>query len=119
MEPKRLRKRSNHDVFTWIRGQRCPVWEFLRGLEKPAHNQALAMLRRVATSGLPQGEERKRHLRGDIWELKPGDVRLLYFTDSQERIVVTNGFLKKDQKTRSEQIDRAEELRAEWRMKCE
>ena len=95
------------------RGARRPAVEFMERLPQSERRKTRAFLARTAEVG--PLEQRSRPLRGKIFELKPtAQVRLLYFLDGWRSLVITNGFVKKQQRTPKEEIIRAEALRAEF-----
>jgi phage-related protein len=65
----------------------------------------------------PIGKPRVDNLRGSIWEIRTtlrGRIaRVLFFVDGDE-IVLLHGFIKKTQKTPTEDIDLAERRCKEW-----
>lgn len=48
-----------------------------------------------------------KHLRDDIWELRPGGNRILYFYFKDNMFVLLHMFKKKTQKTPIQEIDKA------------
>ena len=51
----------------------------------------------------------------DIWELRPGRHRVLYFWDYRRRVyILLNGFLKSTRKTPNSELQRAEGLMTEY-----
>ena len=48
-----------------------------------------------------------KHLDSDIWELRPGNNRILYFYFKDNTFVLLHMFRKKTQKTPSREIDKA------------
>ncbi|MBZ9653397.1 type II toxin-antitoxin system RelE/ParE family toxin [Phyllobacterium lublinensis] len=58
-------------------------------------------------------EPHVKHLRGKIWEMRPGasgkEGRALYVTARSSRIVIVAAFIKKGQKTPQRWLDLAEE----------
>ena len=73
----------------------------------------------IEAVGLPNVREpHLKHIRGSIWEIrlkgKAGIARALYLTAQTQRVVVLRAFVKKTQKTPSNEIDlalqRAKEL---------
>ena len=54
---------------------------------------------------LPQ--EITKHLKDDIWELRPGNNRVFYFFCKDDTYVLLHHFRKKSQKTPQREIDRA------------
>lgn len=48
-----------------------------------------------------------KHIKDDIWELRPGNNRILYFYFHNEEFVLLHMFKKKTQKTPKEEIEKA------------
>ena len=48
-----------------------------------------------------------KHLEGDIWELRPGKNRVLFFSFRDDTVVLLHHFRKKTKKTPRREIDRA------------
>ena len=48
-----------------------------------------------------------KHIEGDIWELRPGSNRILYFFFKNDNFVLLHMFRKTTQKTPKNEIDRA------------
>ena len=48
-----------------------------------------------------------KHIRDDIWELRPGNNRILYFFFKDNKYVLLHMFRKKTQKTPIKEIERA------------
>jgi hypothetical protein len=66
----------------------------------------------MAKHGQIKNEQKFRHLEGKIWEFKSDQNRVLCFQDGNCWIL-TNGFQKKQDKTRRKEIKRANDIRAE------
>lgn len=49
-----------------------------------------------------------KHLQGEIWELRPGNNRVLYFYFNNNTFVLLHMFRKQTQKTPQSEIDKAE-----------
>lgn len=92
--------------------------EFISDLEKKAKRrgnmQRLAeiavRLEDFAERGKLRVPMQLNHLRGDIWEIKAGDVRLPFFYCSHfsgKTVRLTHGFLKNSQKAPRKHIDKA------------
>jgi len=65
-------------------------------------------MRRYALDGELKGETRIRRLKGkvrDFWEIKAHQHRLFFFKEGQH-IVITHGFVKKDDHLKPEEEDR-------------
>ena len=95
-----------------------PVQEFLDGLNNKMRAKMLLSIRIVREKGnqarMPYSEE----LEDGIFELRAkvgSDIsRVLYFFVSGQKIVLTNGFVKKTQKTPKAEIERAKRYRADY-----
>ena len=55
-----------------------------------------------------------KHLEDDIWELRPGSNRVLYFFHKDDTYVLLHQFRKKTQKTPRREIDKAKAERDDW-----
>ena len=63
--------------------------------------------------GLPDTVQ-TNHLDDDIWELRPGNNRVLYFFHKDDTFVLLHSFRKKTQKTPRREIDRAKSERDDY-----
>ncbi|MDD2394216.1 MAG: type II toxin-antitoxin system RelE/ParE family toxin [Sphaerochaeta sp.] len=99
------------------------VWDFLESLrEKAATNKdariqrkqimfAIELLQRNGTR-LPDNVT--KHLDEGIWELRPGNNRVLYFYFKEETFVLLHHFRKRTQKTPPQEIAQAKRERDEY-----
>lgn len=55
-----------------------------------------------------------KHLQGEIWELRPGSNRVLYFYFENNTYVLLHMFKKKTQKTPKAEIEKAENERIDY-----
>lgn len=55
-----------------------------------------------------------KHLEEDIWELRPGSNRVLYFYHKDDTYVLLHSFRKKTQKTPRREIEKAKAERDDW-----
>ncbi len=97
---------------------RYPVYELIEELPEKLYAKTLRDLELLATGGnLPQGELVK-HLDDGIFEMRTRHssniVRVLYFFMVGKKIILTNGFVKKTQKTPRKEIDLAKKYREEY-----
>lgn len=96
-----------------------PVREFIQGLNIKLRAKVLSDLERLAMIGNELREPRSKHLQDGIFELRTMQgsniVRLLYFYDRGQMVIVTNGFVKKTQRTPRSEIDLALRRRDEYR----
>ena len=105
------------EFFTKANGK-CPVLEFIDELDVPMKAQLLRAIQVLELHGnLVRGSWSK--LLGDgIFELRARSgnniSRVLYFFFVGKRIIVTNGFIKKTQKTPKQELETAKKYRAEF-----
>ncbi|MBU1188510.1 MAG: type II toxin-antitoxin system RelE/ParE family toxin [Gammaproteobacteria bacterium] len=94
------------------------VTDFLVGLGANKQREAtrmIALMDRVAANGPRQGTAKCHQIKGDIWELIHGSLRVLFAHDGHRLIICTSGFIKKSQKTPKQEIKRAERILNEYR----
>ena len=92
-----------------------PVKDFIDNLASLSGKDARINLNKVshyikylADVGLEGGEPYMKHLRGEIWELRPLRNRILFAALVDNRFVLLHVFMKKTQKTPQEEIEKAE-----------
>lgn len=56
-----------------------------------------------------------KHISGEIWELRPGNNRILYFYFENNTFVLLHMFRKKSQKTPKTEIEKAERECADYK----
>ena len=56
-----------------------------------------------------------KHLEGELWELRPGDNRVLYFYFESNTYVLLHMFRKKTQKTPRSEIEKAQKEIADYK----
>lgn len=96
-----------------------PAEDFLKTLDSKMLAKILRIMDLLEEFGpvlrLPYSE----HLEGDIFELRAkqgGDItRVMYFFVAGKRIILTNGFVKKSQKTPKSEIIKAKKYREDYR----
>lgn len=96
----------------------CPVEEFLDSLDNKMRAKILLAIALLETNGPQLREPYPKPLGDGIFEIraKQGNniTRTLYFFYDGKQIILTNGFVKKTQKTPSAEIQRAKKYRAEY-----
>lgn len=113
------------DILFYADGRgRQPVYDWLESMKKrePATfrkvYQLLVMLEErgheILSSGTSRDDIKKLKGTEDIWQMRVGENRILYFYYSSDSIVLTNQFKKKRNKTHTSEITRAETRKAEW-----
>ena len=99
------------------------LWEFLDHLQQRAltnkdariqHTQISLYIQLLADHGTRLGENIMKHLEEDIWELRPGYNRVLFFYHKDNTYVLLHHFRKKTQKTPRREIDKAKAERDDW-----
>lgn len=96
----------------------CPVEEFLDSLDNKMRAKILLAIALLETNGPQLREPYSKPLGDGIFEIraKQGNniTRTLYFFYDGKQIILTNGFVKKTQKTPSAEIQKAKKYRAEY-----
>ena len=110
-----IRQGRHWEIVAIARANRNEVANFLDALPIPAQKKIDRMFRIIADDEdgpfLFRNEQKMRHLGDDVYELKSDQVRLLFFIDWPQRLVVATGFLKKTAKTPGSEIARAKLMR--------
>ena len=105
-------------VFYKKRGGQCPIQEFLDSLDVKMRAKALLMVALLREHGANLRLPYSMQLEDGIFELraKQGSniTLLLYFFFAGKKAVLTNGFVKKTQKTPRAQIQKAKEYRSDY-----
>lgn len=95
-----------------------PVENFLNSLDIKMRNKILMILNVLQEKGNQLREPYSKHLEDGIFEVRGkigNDIsRVLYFFYYNEKIILTNGFIKKTQKTPKREIDLAKKYRKEY-----
>lgn len=99
------------------------LWEMLTVLRKNSltdkkaritHKQIAFYIQLLADHGTRLGEKITKHLEEDIWELRPGDNRILFFYHKDNTYVLLHSFLKRTRKTPRREIEKAKRERDDW-----
>lgn len=106
----------------------CPLLDFLyegsaptpfgfqpRGPLASQKARMLARLKSLTQSGPPQNVKICHQIEGDIWQLESGRIRVLWFYDEGRVVILSQGFIKKTQKTPEDEQRRAREHLAKYR----
>lgn len=95
-----------------------PVQEFLDTLPAKLANKTLENIAYLKENGYQVKMPKIEKLKDDIWQLRTKQstniTRILYFFFDGQKIVMTNGFLKKTLKTPKEEIERAKRYRNDY-----
>ena len=101
-----------------------PVLAFLEGLRKQD-----PILHKLAVSGIKKLEMSERHgppltrlvdQKDDIFELRVGDkhiARIFFFFRQGREIILTNGYVKKQQKVDTRELGRARAYKNDWELR--
>lgn len=103
---------------------RSPVGDLLEDLLHKAktnkdarvrHKQITQYIQFLEDHGTRIGENVTKHLEGDIWELRPGKGRILFFYFENDTYVLLHHFWKKTQKTPKREIEKAKAELDDWK----
>lgn len=96
----------------------CPIIEFLDSLDVKMRAKVMRLLLLLKKNGNELREPYSKELEDGIFELRAKQgtniTRVLYFFMIGRKIVVTNGFIKKSQKTPRRVIELAKTYRMEY-----
>lgn len=99
------------------------LWNFLDDLQRKAstnkdariqHKQITQYIQLLEDHGTRLGENITKYLEDGIWELRPGNNRVLYFYHRDDTYVLLHQFRKKTQKTPRREIEKAKAERDDW-----
>ncbi len=89
----------------------CHVQDFIASLEESKQKKILALLKYSATNGPPKNEQKFKKLNDpELWEFKEYQTRIFCVFEKGKKIILTHGWIKKDEKTPKRQIVRAHQL---------
>ena len=95
-----------------------PVNEFLMSLDKKMRAKMAWTINVLQAGGPEVREPYSKHLDDGIFELRAqigaGITRVLYFFVAEKRAILTNGFVKKTNKTPPAEIEKAKIYRSEF-----
>lgn len=81
-----------------------PVEEFINSLPVDKQANVFRVFDLVKEFGVQLGEPYLKYIESNIWEMRPGTERILYFTFTGKKFVLLNGFTKKTRKTLKKEI---------------
>ena len=97
----------------------CPIEEFMNSLDIKMRAKMIGLLELLEEKGIQLREPYSKIIEDGIFEIrcKVGNniSRVLYFFYFEGKIVLTNGFTKKTQKTPIEEIKLAKRYRADFK----
>jgi phage-related protein len=95
-----------------------PIEEFLDSLLPKLNAKALRDIDILADKGHKLREPYSKHLKDGVFELRTqfaGDItRVFYFFFVKDKIILTNGFIKKTQKTPPDELAKALQYKADY-----
>ena len=95
-----------------------PAMEFLMSLEVKMRAKMTILISLLQDNGYELREPYSKHLTDGIFELRAkvgsNATRVLYFFYVDRHIILTNGFIKKTQKTPLGEIEKAKRYRADF-----
>ena len=100
-----------------------PVMSFLETLPHKIYAKVARSINLLQTYGNELREPDSKELEDGIFELRviqgTDTVRILYFFIIGRKIILTNGFIKKTQKTPKKEIEKAKIYRKDYLARCE
>lgn len=110
-----MKEKSFEVLFFTLPDGSCPIKEFLDALSPKMQAKTYSLLEILSESGSDLREPYSKPLGDGIFELRvkvSTDItRVLYFFYIGRRIIVTNGFIKKTQKTPKGEMEKAKKYR--------
>jgi phage-related protein len=95
-----------------------PIRDFILGLDLKMKAKVTRLIDMLEANGPKLREPYSKHLGDGIFELRAkvgSDIsRVLYFFVADKHIVLTNGFIKKTNKTPPEEIEKAKSCRSDY-----
>lgn len=96
----------------------CPVRLFIKSLDKKMYAKVLHDIDILKSRGTTLREPYSKYLGDGIFELRSKEgsniARTLYFFTAGKKIILTNGFIKKTQKTPRQEIVKAKKYRLDY-----
>ena len=97
----------------------CPIEEFMNSLDIKMRAKMIGLFELLEEKGTQLREPYSKMIEDGIFEIrcKVGNniSRVLYFFYFEGKIILTNGFVKKTQKTPTEEIKLAKKYRADFK----
>lgn len=104
------------------------LWYFMEDLRQRAQTnkdariqlkQIRLYIQLLADNGTHLPSNITKHIENDIWELRPGNNRILYFYFDNKKFVLLHQFRKKTQKTPKSEIEKAAREVADYKERNE
>ena len=102
---------------------KCEIWDFLESLRKEAptnknsrvqYNSISLYIQLLQDNGTLLPVNVTKHLEEDLWELRPGNNRIIYFYFDEGTYVLLHHFRKTTVKTPRREIERAKANRDDY-----
>lgn len=92
-----------------------PLREFIEGLDDGDRIKVLALIERLADTGKIWNEQKCKKVAGtELFELKSFQIRILWFYAPERRVVLAHHVIKKGDRLRGQDIERAERMRTQY-----
>ena len=110
-------------VFYEKENGRSELWDFIEALRissstnkdsRIQYRQIILHIQMLQDNGTMLPEVITKHLDEDIWELRPGNNRVLYFFCRENTFVLLHHFRKKTKKTPRREIEKAKRERDDY-----
>jgi phage-related protein len=105
-----LIKGTAFDIYIFDPEKKGKFRKFIEKLPKTDYNKVNKLLKDTTERGLLKNTEKFKKLETGIYEFKSYQIRIFCFLDNGRIIILTNGFIKKSQKTPSKEIKIARDL---------
>ena len=86
---------------------KSPPLDFINSLPVMEQAKIRNTLRLLREFGTHLSMPHAKHIEGKLWELRPGGVRLFYFTYIDQQFVILHGYIKKSNKAPINEIELA------------
>lgn len=100
-----------------------PAEDFILSLDVKMKAKIFRSLELLEMKGNSLREPYSKHLEDGIFELRvkqgSDSSRILYFFVVNNRVILTNGFIKKTQKTPRSEIEKAKQYRKDYKKRCD
>lgn len=83
--------------------------------DKALLKQIIFYIELLQKSGTRAGEPYVKHIEKELWELRPGGRRILFFAWKNNKIVLLHQFRKVTRKTPPREIDKAKREITDWK----
>ena len=109
--------------FYYDKNGESDIYNLLKDLERKSckskdariqYRQLLLYIELLSKNGNNLPDDVIKHIEDEIWELRPGKNRVLYFFYKDNKYVLLHHFVKKTQKTPKKEIERAKREMVEY-----